>query len=172
MGMGVQLKEEFIRMFQAFSVGQITDAVNVLKMLDESGFGLADLEEHIALLHQDFKDRENAAMLERSAYLAELSSKSPKCPNCGKQLLLFEVNTRPGNMIGEGAGSMWQCQDLMDCGYELISELTPEGELIKLDINAPTKYPYRPSQVELTLNQSRRRRSFSRSLANKCGRSK
>jgi hypothetical protein len=139
-------------------------------MLNDSGFGIADLEEHIALLHQDYKERENATMLERKAYLSELVNKSPKCPLCGKQLLLFEVNTRSGNMIGGTAASMWQCPDLMECGYEIISNLTPEAELVKLDINSTSngRLPYRPSHIELTFQKVRRRKSIANS--SKCGR--
>lgn len=42
----------------------------------------------------------------------------PKCPDCGKNMALQEVNTGPQNQVEDKtAKTYWCCEDVLYCGY-------------------------------------------------------
>lgn len=77
--------------------------------------------------------------------------KRPRCPECGSELRLAEVNTFEGDRIEEDpdAKTFWMCPR-MECGYE--------SQFYKESINDwLKKLPQRETDAELKINAERRR---------------
>ena len=156
------MKKSIDSILQSFSMGQINDAIVIIKEIGDNGYGVGSLERYMAGLVQETKDLVRTTQMEDDSYVAELISKSPKCPDCGSVLSLFEVNTSPRNMVGGGIGSIWQCPD-MDCGYELDSALGYKAELMKLGVKRSTAtLGQTPAAVESTRRRIRARANVSR----------
>jgi hypothetical protein len=154
--MGVfTMKDSLESILQPFAIGQISDAIVVMKGIAANGYGIESLERYVAGLVQETKDLSRTIQMEQNAYFAELISKAPKCPVCGKMLRLIEVNSNPANVVGGSIGSIWQCPDMLACGYELDSPLKYREELMKLGVKIPSLKARSSSEVEGVRRRSR-----------------
>lgn len=108
--------------------GMLQDMIVVLREIEKSGGSVADF---IALAEQHYLERRMLALEEMkrlAAMSADYRMVAPRCPECGSRMGLYRVNSVAGNQVGGPWKSMWQCADLMGCGYEEFSERDYEEE--------------------------------------------
>ena len=115
-----------------YGIGMVQDAISMFKDIQEHGYTIEDVKNYVSKTIQDYKNLSNTMRMESEAQKAVYSSTSQICPNCGKIMLIFDVNTTNRNKIGGTAKSMWQCEDILGCGYEIESELSRMEEFEKM----------------------------------------
>lgn len=132
--------EELKRFFDetsAFSWGFKQDVLNFIKTVVEKGFHPQFALRCIAIRKQ--------AEAERVSIEGELNrqwkERAPKCPECGGQMRLEPVNTRPGDQVPGRYKSIWICEDTFGCGYDELSRRDMAQWLTKLQIR-----PRRPAR--------------------------
>jgi len=106
----------------AFSFRQHQDFMTYLSALERKGYTLADAKQYIAEKRRQLAELEEAAK--------EHAQLFPKCPECGKALLVLRpVRTKqgPANIFG------WRsCLECPVCAYEQYKKQTPEQVVLDL----------------------------------------
>jgi len=123
------MKKSLHEILAPFSLGQINDLMNLAETLSANGYNPgASLRRYYDQQLQNRILEMRAGEAGRDALHASFVANSPACPDCGKTLRLIELNSHPWNMVPGDANSMWQCPDMMGCGYEKESKNLPENE--------------------------------------------
>lgn len=114
--------DDLAKILAPFSLGRISDLIDIANRLEENGFNLTSLKRYYDQRLMEIQGRRQKVSSEAQA-LAAISRKNlPPCPDCGRPMMVMAVNTNKANQIGGTARSMWQCSDPMGCGYQQESD--------------------------------------------------
>lgn len=132
------MKRKLHAILQPFSLGRLQEAALIMRTLEEEGYGLRALERYLDFAAETIMRRRLHLAAEQQNYLVDFERHSPKCPDCRKPMFITSVNSRPGEMIGGSAKSMWCCADMMNCGGTIESERTVAEEIRRVGVPYPT----------------------------------
>jgi hypothetical protein len=124
------------KILEAFSFGKIQECANIKAKLDEHNISWEEFLEWIPNMAKRLSPDPIPPKVPNppNAVLRRI------CPQCEKHwLALWEVNTFPGNMVGEGFECMWYCSM---CDFEEYSktEVKLEAEPYIVYSTFPTTY--------------------------------
>ncbi|MEJ5360133.1 MAG: hypothetical protein WHT06_15845 [Desulfobacterales bacterium] len=122
-------KEDFLMwVIDQFHHGRLQEIVVLLKQMKSSGVTHGEFIDYMDgyFREQRIKAHEFLKRVEIDYYDAKKSY--PRCKQCGNAMQLVVVNSNPRNQIGGEWKTMWQCPDMINCGYEELSEKTLEEQ--------------------------------------------
>jgi len=123
------------RELAVFSYGQKQDLLTLLTVLDQHGWSTDDFKVFMAELKPmsatqgKFGDKDFEKIKQYSDRMQQWVDDGKKCPVCSSVMWIHEVNTGPGNQVGEGLRSQLLCSN-KDCLYAEYKEKDPD-EILK-----------------------------------------
>jgi hypothetical protein len=97
-----------IKLVEMFSIGKMQDFMTMLGEVEKTSITIEDIRDYMKRI-SSFED-----------------GLGIKCPECGRNAFIIDVNTRPGNWVGGDSHSLVFCQDEMGCGWSRLDDKTPE----------------------------------------------
>ena len=95
------------RTFSVFTFAEVQNIRTVLILMERRGLTLEDVDIYIKMFPPGSK------------------SGTLPCPECDACMALYEVNSKPGNMVGGDDKTQWLCHR---CGHAIFSDRTLEYE--------------------------------------------
>lgn len=117
--------KRFKKVTEMFPLGFQQDVVAYLTTLERQGFTVQDIKDF-----HEYRILEISRSEERA--IAKLKEEQPtyQCPECPALMLLYPVNTEPGNQTGDPKEkSVWMCLN-QECGHTIYNKETAE-EILK-----------------------------------------
>jgi hypothetical protein len=114
--MDVSMMEKIL---EAWSVKQVQEALNIYDTITPHGLTFEDVRAYMAMLRQ----KAVAAKIEAERLQKQWNAKRKQCPECGRLMGLYPVNSSPkkDDRVEGGYKSMWLCGTLCSgkgCLYE------------------------------------------------------
>lgn len=117
--------KRFKKVTEVFPLGFQQDVLTYFHTIEQQGFTIQDIKDYHELKQQEFKEQEREA-------IAKIKEQQPtyQCPECPALMLLYDVNTVPGDQTGDPEEkSMWMCIN-QECGHTIYNSQTAE-EILK-----------------------------------------
>jgi hypothetical protein len=147
-------EEIFEAVYSEMTFSALQDASTIFKRVKDAG---ASLDEFFELVDA----RKNTASLifaetRKKAIAMEtlLRATARRCPLCGAIMNLNEVNNTKATQVGGDWKCLWECPDMMGCGFEEYSALPIKEEAAKFNM----EFFFDPAARKATVTEVERRR--------------